>query len=308
MTGIEAIATYVPQRRASNLALMQKFEVDENFLEEKIGVVQRAVREESEDTSDMALKALEALLEQTGTPREEIRVLIVVTQNPDTNLPHVSGLVHAKAGLPTNCAAFDISLGCSGFVYGLSVMQSFLDATGLGRGVLVTCDPYSKIIDPEDKNTVLLFGDAATATLVGPQPVLRTSAFEFGTRGDLTGALVCKEGRLTMNGRDVFNFAATVVPKQVEALLQRTGTAKADVDRFVFHQGSGYIVETLRKRLGLDASKVPVGIRDIGNTVSSSIPIQLQRELADPSLRTFLLCGFGVGLSWASCLSIRTEN
>jgi 3-oxoacyl-[acyl-carrier-protein] synthase-3 len=308
MRGIEAIAVYLPEQRASNRDLMEKFEVDASFLEDKIGVVHRAVRGVGEDTSDMALKALQKLLAETDTAPEDVQALIVVTQNPDTNLPHVSGLVHARAGLPPNCAAFDISLGCSGFVYGLSVMQSLLEANGLSRGVLVTCDPYSKIIDPEDKNTVLLFGDAATATLVGPKPVLRTDTFEFGTRGDLTGALVCRDGKLEMNGRDVFNFAATVVPKNIEKLLEKAQVDKQSIDRFLFHQGSAYIVETLRKRLGLPAEKVPLGIRDIGNTVSSSIPILLQRELADPAARTFVLCGFGVGLSWASCLSTRTEN
>jgi 3-oxoacyl-[acyl-carrier-protein] synthase-3 len=308
MRGIEAIAVYLPEQRASNRDLMEKFEVDASFLEDKIGVVQRAVRGEGEDTSDMALKALQKLLADTGTAPADVQALIVVTQNPDTNLPHVSGVVHARAGLAPHCAAFDISLGCSGFVYGLSVMQSLLEANGLTRGVLVTCDPYSKIIDPEDKNTVLLFGDAATATLVGPKPVLRTDTFEFGTRGDVTGALICRDGKLEMNGRDVFNFAATVVPKNVEKLLDKAQVGKEAVDRFLFHQGSAYIVETLRKRLGLPAEKVPLGIRDIGNTVSSSIPILLQRELADPAARTFVLCGFGVGLSWASCLSTRTEN
>ncbi|MDP2761877.1 MAG: hypothetical protein Q8O64_16050, partial [Sideroxyarcus sp.] len=212
MTGIEAIAVYVPEQRASNRALMAQFDVDEAFLAEKVGVLNRAIKSTEEDTSDMALEALERLIAQTGLAREEIQALIVVTQNPDTNLPHVSALVHGRAKLSPDCAAFDVSLGCSGYVYGLSVMQSFLVANGLDRGVLITCDPYSKVIDPADKNTVLLFGDAATATLIGPNPVLECAPFVFGTQGDLTGALTCRNGILQMNGREVFNFAATTVP------------------------------------------------------------------------------------------------
>lgn len=308
MTGIEAIAVYLPEQRASNRELMAQFEVDEAFLAEKIGVLNRAVKSADEDTSDMALEALERLLTQTGLAREEIQALVVVTQNPDSNLPHVSGLVHGRARLSPDCAAFDISLGCSGYVYGLSVLQSFLAGNGLTRGVLVTCDPYSKVIDPADKSTVLLFGDAATATLVGPKPVLVCEPFVFGTQGDLTGALACHNGTLQMNGREVFNFAATTVPKNIAKLLERAGLDKDAVDCYVFHQGSRYILETLTKRIGLDRAKVRMDIEETGNTISSSIPILLQRELADMAVKVFVLCGFGVGLSWASCVCKRVGD
>lgn len=308
MLGIEAVAVYLPERRDSNRDLMAKFELDEPFLSDKIGVLERAIKSADEDTSDMALKALEQLLEQTGLKREEIEVLIVVTQNPDSNLPHVSGLVHGLAKLSNDCAAFDLSLGCSGYVYGLSVLQSFLTSNDLSKGVLITCDPYSKIIDPEDKNTVLLFGDAATATLIGSQPVFVCESFVFGSQGDLVGALACRDGWLHMNGRAIFNFAATVVPKNIEKLLAKANLTKDVIDKYIFHQGSRYILETLVKRAGIDQAKVVMDIHNIGNTVSSSIPILLQRELSDCSIRTIVLCGFGVGLSWASCICKRMEN
>jgi len=245
MTGIQDIAIYLPERRVSNRELMVRFNVDEAFLAEKIGVLQRAIKVAAEDTSDMALQALERLIAQQGLKREEIQALVVVTQNPDSNLPHVSGLVHGRAGLSSDCAAFDVSLGCSGYVYGLSVLGAFMQSNRLTKGVLITCDPYSKIIDPEDKNTVLLFGDAATATLFGPEPVFECGPFSFGTQGDLTGALWCCKGKLHMNGREVFNFAATTVPKHVEKLLAQAGMDKGAVDCYIFHQGSRYIVETL---------------------------------------------------------------
>lgn len=308
MTGIEAIAVYLPEQRASNLALCEQFEVDEAFLKEKIGVLNRALKDADENTSDMAVKALEKLLVQTGVPRNAIELLVVVTQNPDTNLPHTSGLVHGKANLSPDCATFDVSLGCSGYVYGLSVVQSFMAANGLTRGVLITCDPYSKVIDPGDKSTVLLFGDAATATLIGPAPVLECGPFLFGTQGDLTGALVCRDGTLHMNGRDVFNFAATTVPKHIERMLAKAELSKENVDCYLFHQGSRYIVDTLRKRLGLDQEKVRIDIEETGNTVSSSIPILLQKEISNPKVQTLILCGFGVGLSWASCVCKRIED
>lgn len=306
MLGIKDIAVYIPERRASNLELMEHFAVDETFLEEKIGVLRRAVKGEDEDTSDLALKALERLLAQQGLARESVEALIVVTQNPDTNLPHVSALVHGRAQLAAECAAFDLALGCSGFVYGLSVMQAFLAANDLSLGVLITCDPYSKVIDPNDKNTVLLFGDAATATLIGPTPVYACNPFTFGTQGDLTGALVCREGTLAMNGRDVFTFAAQTVPRDLDRLLRKVGLHKDEVDCYIFHQGSRFIVETLAKRIGLNREKVRMDIAETGNTVSSSIPILLQRELTNPLSKSIVLSGFGVGLSWASCLCTRT--
>lgn len=302
MLGIETIAVHVPSGRASNLQLREAFDVDESFLTEKIGVLERAIKAPDMDTSDLALAAVQALIEQRGLSREQIDALVVVTQNPDTNMPHVSALLQARAGLPDVCAAFDISLGCSGYVYGLSVLQAFLAANGLSRGVLVTCDPYSKIIDPADKSTVLLFGDAATATLIGPDPVLLCGPFTFGTQGDLTGALTCRDGVLHMNGREVFNFAATVVPKDIARLLDRAQLEKDDVDCFLFHQGSRYIVETLAKRIGLQKSKVRMDILRTGNTVCSSIPLLLREEINNPAVQTLVLSGFGVGLSWSSCV------
>ncbi len=302
MLGIEKITVHVPPGRASNLDLRETFDVDESFLNEKIGVLERAVKAPNVDTSDLALAALQTLIEQSGVSRGQIEALVVVTQNPDTNMPHVSALLQARAHLPNACAAFDISLGCSGYVYGVSVLQAFLAANGLSRGVLVTCDPYSKIIDPADKSTVLLFGDAATATLIGPDPILLCGPFTFGTQGDLTGALICRDGVLHMNGREVFNFAATAVPRDIAQLLDRAQLGKEDVDCFIFHQGSRYIVETLAKRIGLERDKVRMDILQTGNTVSSSIPLLLQKELNNPSVRTLVLSGFGVGLSWSSCV------
>ena len=307
MIGIKFISTYIPQKRVSNLDLMTKFDVDHSFLANKVGVLSRAIKSDQEDTSDMAMKALENLLEVSGLSKDQIQALVVVTQNPDTNLPHVSGLLHGKANLPADCAAFDISLGCSGYVYGLSILKSFMDSNGLKYGVLVTSDPYSKIIDPNDKSTSLLFGDAATATLIGPDPVMTLGSFDFGTQGDLKGSLVCRNGTLQMNGRDVFNFAATVVPLHVEKFLDKIALNKEDVDCYLFHQGSRYIIETLTKRLGLDFSKVRIGIEQVGNVVSSSIPILLKSELEDISIKTILLCGFGVGLSCASCICKRKD-
>lgn len=302
MIGIKAVSIYLPEQQVSNLELTERFGIEADFLSEKIGVLNRPIKSEKEDTSDMALEALERLIKQSGLVRGDIQALVVVTQNPDSNLPHVSGLVHGRAKLSSDCAAFDLSLGCSGYVYGLSVLQSFLTANGLSKGVLITCDPYSKVIDPKDKNTALLFGDAATATLVGPAPVFICGPFVFGTQGDLNGALVCNEGTLKMNGREVFNFAVTVVPKCINKLLENADLTEDEVDSFIFHQGSRYILEKLTKRSRLDPAKVRIDIKNTGNTVSSSIPLLLHHEINNRAIKRIVLCGFGVGLSWAGCV------
>lgn len=186
----------------------------------------------------MAVKAFEALRAKTGHDLNDIDVLVVVTQNPDYNIPHVSGLVHGKLGLPQSVSTFDISLGCSGFVYGLNILIGFMQSVGMSRGVLITADPYSKVIDPEDKNTVLLFGDAATATLIGPDPVYTTRGFVGGSQGDLKRALICENGTLEMNGRDIFNFAATSIPGLVAQTLERAELSLEEIDAFLFHQAA----------------------------------------------------------------------
>lgn len=302
MLGIENIASYLPVTKVDNLSVAEKFGLDATFIENKIGVLERRVKGVGEETSDMALKALTALFEKSGDGPEDVQVLVVVTQNPDFNIPHVSGLVHAKAGLSENCATFDISLGCSGFVYGLSIVTAFMDSAGLTKGVLITADPYSKIVDPDDKNTVLLFGDAATATLIGPQPIYESTGFAFGSRGDLKRALVCENDVLEMNGREIFNFAASAVPNIVEQSLGKADISIDDVDAFLFHQGSGYILDTLSRRMKLDMEKVVKAMSYTGNTVSSSIPLLMEAEIDGNRRSNLLLCGFGVGLSYASCI------
>lgn len=309
MIGIENIASYIPAGRISNLTAENQsaFEVDEKFIRDKIGVLERSIKDIDEETSDLATKALQRLLEKTGLQADAIEALVVVTQNPDSNLPHVAAIVHGKANLADHCAAFDIGLGCSGYVYGLSILSAFLSANNLTRGVLITADPYSKIIDPTDKNTALLFGDAATATLLGPNSVFAIGPFSFGTLGKLHHALECNNDKLSMNGREIFNFAATRIAPDIEGLLARANMPKESVDLFIFHQGSRYILETIRARLQVPIERIRIGLDGYGNTVSSSIPLLLEDEIETHKNKLLVLSGFGVGLSWASCVCTRKD-
>jgi len=306
--GIQEIGTYIPAARIDNRQRMERFEVDEAFLLEKTGMTELAVKGDNEETSDLCCRAFEDLVEKSGLSVDEIECLVVCTQNPDgKGLPHTSAVVHGKLNLPKTCAAFDISLGCSGFVYGLSIIQAFMQANGMTKGVLMTADPYSKILDQNDKNTSLLFGDAATATLISDQPKWLTGRFKFGTSGQEGEAIKVnpEAGALSMNGRAVFSFSATVVPNNIKDMLTLNGLELADIDLFALHQGSRFIVDTLKKRLGLPEDRAPFVATEYGNTVSSSIPLILCG--VPKSCGRIVIAGFGVGLSWGSTVLFRAD-
>lgn len=310
MIGIRAIASYVPSDRISNFDRRDEFDLTEDFIVTKLGVEAVSRKAPEEETSTLCLKAFAALKEKVEFAPADVDCLIVCTQNPDGHgIPHTAAVVHGAIGAGDACAAFDISLGCSGYVYSLSIAKSFMEANGLKQGLVFTADPYSKILDPDDRNTVLLFGDGATVTLLqaDADALWVPRRFLFATRGGEGAALHNNSGRLEMNGRAVFNFSATEVPPQVRALLGLCGLAPGDVDRYLFHQGSRYIVDTLARRLGLPADKVPCNLAAQGNTVSSSIPLLFEGVMTDPSVRRVLMAGFGVGLSWASCILERSR-
>lgn len=309
MLGIADIAGYIPPQRVENAALKDKFGVDDAFLDEKIGVAAVSRLAPGETTSDMCVAAFAALNRKARVEASEVDAVVVVTQNPDSSIPHVSAILHGRLGLRADCACFDISLGCSGWVHALSITLAFMAANGRRRSLLFTADPYSKIIDPEDKSTALLFGDAATVTLLSDRPVFVPGRFSFGTAGTEHDALACRGGVLHMNGRAVFSFAATHVPRDVEAVLKLNALERDAIDRYVFHPGSRYIVTTIAKRLGLPPERVAFDpVREYGNTVSSSIPLLLEPELDCPGVRTVLVSGFGVGLAWASTVLTRTAT
>ena len=307
MIGIEQIASYLPPSRISNFERKGKFDIDDRFIEDKIGFRAVARMDAGEDTSFLCEKAYACLADKMKLDKAGVQAVIVVTQNPDTNIPHVSAVLHGRLGLPEDCACFDISLGCSGYVHGLSIALSFMAANEMSSGLLFTADPYSKIIDIDDKNTTLLFGDGATVTYLSDSPAFVPGHFGFGTIGRESAELrVCDE-TLHMNGRAIFNFAARHIPRDVRRVLAANHIELADVDTFVFHQGSRYIVDTIAGALGLPKAKVPFGAAEYGNTVSSSVPMILEGEMHSKDKNLIFVSGFGVGLSWASTILKRTQ-
>ena len=306
--GIQEIASYIPPGRVSNFSRMEQFGIDERFIADKLGIDQVSRKDDAMEASGLCTEAFSALEKKVEIDPATVDAVVVVTQNPDSNIPHVSARLHGLLGIKQECACFDISLGCSGFVHGLSLALSFMESNGLRRGLLFTADPYSKVVDQDDKNTAMIFGDGATATLLSDRPAYVPGKYSFGTVGAESSELSMRDGRLFMNGRAIFNFAAKKVGEDVATVLRINGLTAEAVDKFVFHQGSKYIVDTLRKRLGLPPSKVPFVIAEYGNTVSSSIPMVLESEIRDRENRLILVSGFGVGLAWASTVLRRTGN
>ncbi|WP_339148468.1 MULTISPECIES: ketoacyl-ACP synthase III [unclassified Sutcliffiella] len=314
MIYIQEIGSYIPDNYISNYQRKGMFNIDNHFIEQSIGIKQVSRKLKDEDTSDMCLKAFENLLRKTKIKVEDIDCIVVCTQNPDKEgLPNTASILHKKMGAVEECASFDISIGCSGYIYGLSIVKSFIESNNMKNGLLFTCDPYSKIINDIDKNTTLLFGDAATVTLLINTNHMNTNTsksgfspirFIFSTQGEKY-SLNKVNGFINMNGRAVYNFSAKKVPVQVRKLLDVEKMDAEKIDLFIFHQGSKFIVETLRKRLELPRDKVPIYLENQGNTISSSIPLILESKLNNNELEYVILSGFGIGLSWASCLLMR---
>lgn len=310
MIGIKAIASYIPPRAVDNIARAAVFGETEDFLRNKIGALRLPLKEAGQETSDLAMQAVQALFKQCpALDRNAVDAIVLVTQNPDgEGLPHTAAVLQSKLELPTTVAAFDVSLGCSGYVYGLFVLKGFLEASGLTNGILVTADPYSKVVDPQDRVTSLLFGDAATATWLGPDPQWTLDAVAYGTNGSGAEYLKTEQGRLHMNGRQVFNFAQSQVAPHIKQLLQRQELAAEDVDLYCLHQGSAAIVDAIARQFPGLAERFVKDMLETGNTVSSSIPLPLQKRAFGGKAQRILLSGFGVGLSWASAIISKSDK
>lgn len=304
MISISEIASYIPENRISNHDVIAKFSVDADFIEEKLGVRKHARMSAKTTVVQMCRDAFSRMQEKTEISTDEIGLCLLVTQNPDVLIPHNSAILHGELNLSEECIAFDISLGCSGYVYALATARSLMDSFDISSGLIFTCDPYSKIIDDEDKNTSMIFGDAATVTLlrksdVGLQPVY----FDFGTNGKKYTGLTIKQDKLYMNGRGVFNFTAQKIPGSIQKVLKMGDLNIADIEEFYLHQGSKYIIDTICERSGIDPARAMFDMYDYGNTVSSSVPLLLEKRLGKLSDNgNYIASGFGVGLSWSTCL------
>ena len=245
--------------------------------------------------------------------------ILFCTQSPDYILPTTACLLQERLGIPTSAGALDFNLGCSGYIYGLSLAHGLIASQQARNVLLITAETYSKYIKHDDKINRTIFGDGASATLIGlgkEQDVPAIGPFVLGTDGKGAKNLIVAKGgarnRLSnqqdlptiyMNGPEIFTFTLTMVPKVVQALLQKAHLSDTDIDLYIFHQANLYILEHLRKKLEIASEKMYIHISDCGNTVSSTIPIALAHGLRSgkikPGMRAMLV-GFGVGYSWGA--------
>jgi 3-oxoacyl-[acyl-carrier-protein] synthase-3 len=310
MFGIRSIAGFVPIEGIDNYKQGFEFGKDAEFIDARIGATFLPKLPRSMETSDLVVEAVRALqLKSPELKLTDLDALFVVTQNPDGyGLPHCSAIAQEKLGLPSSVAAMDISLGCSGYVYGLYALTGFMKQTRLRNGVLVTADPYSKILNKDDYSTSLLFGDAATATWISADAPWSLGASLFGTDGTGADSLARVGDHLAMDGRRVMSFAKRTVHAQIEGVLEMERLNKEQIDLFVLHQGSAIVVDAISKQLDVPRERIPFEMLRTGNTVSSSIPLILQTKLADESFRRIIVSGFGVGFSAATALIRRNSD
>ena len=322
---IRAIATYVPPTIEENKG-------DAAFIE-KLGILTRHIVAKDAAASDLAVQASEALFRSYGIDRKSIDFLLLCTQTPDYFVPSTACIVQDRIGLPKTCGALDYNLGCSGYIYGLALSKGLLE-TGLARRLLlVTTSVYSKYSAKEDGIVRPLFGDGATATLLECMPgkCAHLDAFVFGTDGAGYDKIIIPAGGsrampqhvpiereedgdgnrrtnydIHMDGTGITLFSMRTVPGLIEETLSRGGLAREDLDYAVFHQANRYMLERLRIRCGLQGVPFYNDVKDIGNTVSGTLPFALDKiiEIADTkAFERVLLAGYGVGLSWGGCIA-----
>lgn len=327
---IKGISACVPAIREENKNLTM-FSDAKDYLKfvEATGVASRHVVKDSNIcTSDLCFASAQSLINELDWRPDEIDCLIFVSQTPDYILPATSCILQERLKLRTETYALDISLGCSGWVYGLSVIASLISGGTIKRGLLLTGDTTTVTKSPRDKSTYPLFGDAGTATALEYSSDARPLLFHFGTDGKGHEAIMIPDGgfrnfynaksmefleiepgiirnrlQSVLNGPAVFTFGISKAPKSVSSILDYFGKSQEGIDYFIFHQANLFMNEKIRLKLKIDAEKVPYSLRDFGNTSSASIPLTIVTQGKDKyKNKTLLACAFGVGLSWGTVI------
>jgi 3-oxoacyl-[acyl-carrier-protein] synthase III len=328
---LTAIRTALPEAILDNDRLAAEYEGwSAEKIYSKTGIRTRHIAAPDECASDLAVRAAQSLMAHTGLEPSSVDYLLYCTQTPDYILPTTACVLQHRLGLPLSCGALDFNLGCSGYVYGLGLAKALIESGQARTLLLITADTYSKLINPADKSVRTLFGDGAAATLIvaGKEESL-TGPFVYGTDGSGARNLIVPSGGmrqaavpqaqlvhddsgnartvndLYMNGAEIFNFTIRMVPEAVRQLLAKAGVDSQAVDLFVFHQANRFMLDHLRRKLQIPAEKFVIAMEQVGNTVSSSIPIALEQAEEQGQLKAgalVMLVGFGVGYSWGATL------
>lgn len=323
---INYIDYYLPKNKLSNEELQLEFpERDVSKMGNKIGVFSRHIVDDNQTALDLAQFACEKLFKTYE--KDKIDFVVLCTQSPDYYLPTSACVLQKRLGLGTNVGAFDINQGCSGFIYALAVAKGFIVSGVANNVLLVMAETYSKHLNDRDLANRMIFGDGASATVIEREYVDKIGNFVLGTNGEGANNLIVPNGgmkcrynykakiicdkrndertlnNLYMNGSEIFYFVSKEIPKVVFDVLEKNELDKSNIDYFIFHQANEYMINFLAKKLKIDKNKYYNNIEDIGNTVSSTIPIALKRSLDKKFIKKgdkIMLCGFGVGYSWGA--------
>ncbi|QFT88363.1 3-oxoacyl-[acyl-carrier-protein] synthase 3 protein 1 [Bacillus sp. THAF10] len=300
--GILGIGRYVPEKILTNADLEKIVDTTDEWIKTRTGIEERRIASEDIDTSHMAFFAAEKALKDAGISAEELDMIIVATVTPDNPFPSVACMIQERLGAKKACA-FDMSAACAGFMYGVITGKQFIEAGTYKHVLVVGVEKLSKIVDWEDRNTAVLFGDGAGAAVLGPVSEGRgILSFELGADG--TGAKhLYQDETIIMNGREVFKFAVRQMGESAVNVLEKAGLSKEDVDFLIPHQANIRIMEAARERLGLPMEKMSMTVHKYGNTSAASIPISIVEEVENGKIHDddlIVMVGFGGGLTWGA--------
>lgn len=329
--GITAMAAAVPKHVINNYEYTTYFPADQvKEVVDKIGVYQRRFADENTCSSDLCYAAAEKLFADNQIDRSEIDLLIFISQTPDYRMPATSLLLQNRLGLSSSCIAFDINLGCSAFLYGLSVVFGMMKNGNIRKALILDGETRSKVYSPKDRRSAFIFGDAGIAALVEASDKFGKSHISLNSDGSRADLIMIKGGGYRhmsshetlaekvvdeygnirsdeqgyMNGGDVFNFVIREVPRDIKKTLELSETSTDNIDFYVFHQANNFINSYIAKKMKLESSKIPSTIHKFGNTSSVSVPLTIVSELKDKldGNKTLLLSAFGVGMTWATAI------
>lgn len=322
---ISAISACVPKNIKYNADL--GYLIPEEEIEKtinSIGIKEKRYADIDVCASDLCFKAAEKLIADNNIDRDSIDMILFLSQLPDYRIPATAPILQHRLGLPKTTAALDLSLGCSGYVYGLSTAMAYASTEGINRVLLLVGETFSKFVNIKDKVNVPLYGDAGTATLIdksdniksyfslfsdgsGEDAVkIKAGAARFPSNSDNIEEKEAEEGNIRseseifMDGMDVFNFALSAVPKSVKEICSVANVELASVNYLVLHQANKFMTDFIIKRLKYPLDRVPYCLESYGNTSSASIPLTISSELSGKDIGEIIICGFGAGLSWGS--------
>jgi 3-oxoacyl-[acyl-carrier-protein] synthase-3 len=306
---------YIPKKKLSNSDLEKLFpDFTASKISNKVGIEERGLTEIDEYASDLACRAALKLFDKKQIDKNEIDFLIYCTQSPDYSIPTTACILQDRLELSTGTGAIDINQGCSGFIYGLAICKGLIFSGIANNILLLTSDTYTKYIDKLDKGNKSIFGDGATATLISNLSKFKFLEFSLGSDGSghknlivpnsgLRDKVLNVKPTLYMNGTEIFNFTLKSIPNLLNDVLDKNNLDINDIDLFIFHQANKFMLEHLARKLKIPIHKFIIDMKNTGNTVSSTIPICINKHFDRfKKSRYILLCGFGVGYSWGACV------